>query len=66
MKCGFAKVDITPKAVTFALGLANAYAGYFPTREAFEVGGYEKRTSYFLPGVAETITDTGVSLLKNM
>ncbi len=56
----------SPKKATFTLGLANAYEGYFPTKDAFGVGGYEARTSHFLPGVAETITDTGISLLKNM
>lgn len=53
------------KKVTFNLSLCNAYAGYFPTQEAFEVGGM-KAHLLFPPGVAETITDTGVSLLKNM
>ena len=53
------------KPVTFALNLANAAAGYFPTRDAFEVGGYERQTSYFLPGVAETVTEAGLSLVAN-
>lgn len=56
----------SPKKATFTLGLANAYEGYFPTKDAFGVGGYEARTSHYLAGVAETITDTGISLLKNM
>ena len=56
----------SPKPVTFALGLANAYAGYFPTRDAFEVGGYEKQTSHFLPGVAEKLVNAGVALLKEL
>jgi hypothetical protein len=30
------------------------------------VGGYEKRTSYFLPGVAEKLVDAGVALLKDL
>ena len=65
MKCGFAKVDITPK-VGCHLGLADAYEGYFPTEDAFGVGGYEARTPHFLPGVAEKLVDAGVALLKDL
>ncbi len=54
------------KKATFVLNTANAYEGYFPTRDAYEVGGYEKQISHYLPGVAETITDTGVSLLEKL
>lgn len=52
------------KKATFVLNTANAYEGYFPTRDAFKVGGYEKQTSHFLPGVAETLVDTGIELLE--
>lgn len=54
------------KTATFVLNTANAYEGYFPTRDAFEVGGYEKQTSHFLPGVAETLVDVGVELLETL
>ena len=49
---------------TIALGLTNAYGGYFPTRDAFEVGGYEVRTSPFTPGVAEAILEAGLRLVE--
>ena len=54
------------KTATFVLSTANAYEGYFPTRDAFEVGGYEKQTSHFLSGVAETLVDTGIALLRQL
>jgi hypothetical protein len=56
----------SPQKATFTLGLANAYEGYFPTKDAFGVGGYEARTSHFLPGVAEKLVDAGVALLKDL
>lgn len=56
----------SPCAATFVLNTANAYEGYFPTQDAYEMGGYEVRTSPFLPGVAEAIEKTGSRLLADL
>lgn len=42
----------------------NGYYGYFPTKDAFGVGGYEARTSRFRAGVAERIIRDGTELLS--
>ncbi len=46
--------------------LSNGYEGYFPTREAYEEGGYEARSSYFKAGVAELFIKEGLELLKQL
>ena len=53
---------ITP----LVLGYTNGGEGYYATAEAYDQGGYEPRNSRFLKGVAETLTQTGVDLLKSM
>lgn len=44
----------------------NDYAGYFPTQDAFDEGGYEARSSRFRAGVAEIIIDTGIEMLSEL
>ena len=56
----------TPYKAQFVLGLTNGCQGYFPSSEAFSVNGYEARTSSFQPCVADILTNTAVSLLKEM
>lgn len=34
-------------------GISNGYEKYFPTKEAYDEGGYEARSSPFKSGVAE-------------
>ena len=46
--------------------IANGYEGYFPTREAYEEGGYEARSSVYAAGVAEKITAEGLALLAQL
>ncbi len=46
--------------------LANGYAGYAPTREAYDQGGYEPRTarsSFLAPGAGEQIVELSRRLL---
>jgi len=49
----------SPFKLQFILGQANGYEGYLPTKDAFEVNGYESRSSRYRPGVAETLIDSG-------
>ena len=56
----------SPYALQFTLGLTNGGQGYFPSKEAFDVNGYEARTSSFQPCVAQMLTEAGINLLKQM
>ena len=56
----------SPMDVTFVTCLTNGGEGYYATAEAYDQGGYEPRNSRFLKGVAETLTQTSVDLLKSM
>ena len=44
--------------------IANGYVGYFPTKEAFDEGGYEARSSSFQSNVAQLLVDGGKTLLE--
>ena len=48
----------------FSLGLTNGSQGYYPMQDAFEVQGYEARTSKFQAGVGELLADTALELLR--
>ncbi len=59
----------SPLQPTFVVELANGYAGYSPTAEAFQGGGYETRTarsSFLAPGAGETIAECAVRLLQRL
>lgn len=56
----------SPYQTTCVCCLTNGGEGYYATAEAYDQGGYEPRNSRFLKGVAETLTQTGVDLLKSM
>lgn len=47
-------------------GLTNGYEGYFPTKEAYDEGGYEARASCYRSGVAETIVDAAKEILRKL
>ena len=51
---------------TFVLGYCNDLAGYFPTREAYDLGGYEVETSRVAAGSGELIVEQAHSLLSEM
>lgn len=58
--------EASPFGVTFAVGLANDAAGYIPTAESFELGGYETwraKSSYLEAGAGERI---GKSLAEQL
>ncbi len=46
--------------------LTNGSQGYFPTREAYDEGGYETQSSDFRSGVAEQIIEEGKQLLGEL
>lgn len=56
----------SPFEMTLVCCCANGYEGYFPMQSAYDEGGYEARSSKFKPGVAETIIDSSVNLLKRI
>ena len=47
-------------------GLTNGYMGYFPTKSAFDEGGYEARTSRYKAGVAEILIEESKALLADL
>lgn len=47
-------------------GLSNGYEGYFPTKEAYDEGGYEARSSSFKAGVAELFVKEGKDILSKL
>ncbi len=53
-------------ALVLPMCITNGYEGYFPTREAYDEGGYEARSSVYAAGVAETISAEGLMLLKEL
>jgi len=64
---GLAIKNGSPWKPTLVAELANGYAGYAPTKEAFQGGGYEVRTarsSFLAPGTGEEMAATAVRLLK--
>lgn len=56
----------SPFPVQFVLGLSNGCEGYYPTRDAYEVNGYEARTSFFHPGVAEGFVQVAGEVLQEL
>lgn len=59
----------SPWRPTLVVELANGYAGYAPTADAFRGGGYETRTarsSFLGPGAGEQIADASVRLLRRL
>jgi len=51
---------------TIVLGYCNDLAGYFPTSEEYERGGYEVETSRVAPGSGELIVHHALSLISEM
>ena len=46
--------------------ITNGYVGYFPTKEAFDEGGYEARASSFQSNIAQLLVDGAKALLKEL
>ena len=47
-------------------GLTNGYMGYFPTKSAYDEGGYESRTSRYKAGVAEILIEASKLMLDEL
>ena len=56
----------SPFKVQFVLGLSNGSEGYYPTRDAYEVNGYEARTSFFHAGVAERFIEVAGEVVQEL
>ena len=56
----------SPFPQQMVLGISNGYEGYFPTREAYEEGGYEARSSSFKGGVAEGVAGAEAELVRRL
>lgn len=54
----------SPYAHTLYFGYTNGWFGYLPTARAFAEGGYEPRTSPFLPAVEADVTDAVTSFIQ--
>lgn len=60
--------ETSPFEMQLSLGICNGYEGYFPMKDAFEVNGYESRTSQFVAGIGEALAEAGkevVNMLHN-
>ena len=53
----------SPFAHTFYFGYTNGWFGYLPTAKGFEEGGYEPRTSPFLPAVESDVRQAVTSFI---
>ena len=56
--------DRSPFSNTFYFGYTNGWFGYLPTAKAFEEGGYEPRTSPFLPQVESDLSQTVTAVIQ--
>ncbi len=56
----------SPFFMTFVNCCANGSEAYYPMQSAFDEGGYEARSSKFCAGIAETLIDESVKMLKEL
>lgn len=54
----------SPYENTFVISCANGAAGYIPTTLGYELNTYEAYTSKVIPGTAETLVNTFISMLE--
>ena len=58
--------ETSPFRMQLTLEQCNGDEGYFPMQDAFEVNGYESRTSPFVPGIGESLVDAGKEVAQNL
>ena len=58
--------DESPFAAQFVMGLTHGYPDYFPTKDAYEVDGYERRSSPYKVGVGEIMMEGGQAFLSQL
>jgi len=56
----------SPFAATLPCCLTNGAEGYYPSKDAYDEGGYEARSSNFRAGVAELLADESLALLREL
>lgn len=58
--------ETSPFKAQFVMGLTHGYPDYFPMKDAFEVGGYERRSSPYKVGVGEIMAEGGKRFVKEL
>jgi hypothetical protein len=58
--------DRSPFTNTFYFGYTNGWIGYLPTRQAFEEGGYEPKTSVFTGAAEQDVRDAVITYLQSL
>lgn len=58
--------ETSPFQAQFVMGLTHGYPDYFPMKDAFEVDGYERRSSPYKAGVGELMAEGGVRFLQEL
>ncbi len=58
--------DTSPFRAQFVMGLTHGYPDYFPMKDAFEMDGYERRSSPYKAGVGEIMAEGGKRFLKEL
>lgn len=56
----------SPFPYTFVVGYANNYIGYIPSRQDYDVGGYEVRKTMLAPGAGEHLAKYAVKALYKL
>jgi len=56
----------SPFGMTIVCCCSNGYEGYFPTTDALTEGGYEARSSQYMPGIAESLIEASIENLKKI
>ena len=56
----------SPFATTFVISCCNGSNSYLPTNKAYDYGCYESYTGKFARGTGDQVTDTLISMLKEM
>src|SRR5438477_5265255 len=58
--------DRSPFTHTFFFGYTNGWIGYLPTKEGFEEGGYEPKTSVFTGEAERDVRDGVITYLQSL
>lgn len=58
--------DTSPFKAQFVMGLTHGYPDYFPMKDAFEMDGYERRSSPYKAGVGEIMAEGGKRFIKEL
>lgn len=66
VESGLETKRLSRASLTFPLGISHDYLGYFPTRQAFEEGGYEPACARFEASTADDWTRRGVERLNGL